>query len=155
VRAYIAGPLFNQAEKAFNLAVDARLRGLGMTTYLPQRDGGEGVVMVAAGMDPRAVSEQLFTADTEAIRAADVLVAILDGRVPDEGTCVELGIAYAWNTPCHALQTDIRRFGGDDNNLMIDAILASRSTTLEELETQLVRSYPGLSPTATAAGAES
>ena len=33
VKAYIAGPLFNDAEKAFNLKVDALVQSLGIETY--------------------------------------------------------------------------------------------------------------------------
>ena len=31
-----------------------------------------------------------------AIKNCDILIFFLDGRVPDEGACVELGMAYAW-----------------------------------------------------------
>ena len=33
MQAYIAGPLFNDAEKAFNLKVDALVQSLGIQTY--------------------------------------------------------------------------------------------------------------------------
>jgi nucleoside 2-deoxyribosyltransferase len=131
--AYIAAPLFNQAEKAFNLTVDAELRAAGLKTYLPQRDAGEGAAMVARGMDPAEVRDTLFRADIDALRACDLLVMILDGRVPDEGACVELGIAYALNKPCFGLQTDIRRFADQSNNLMIDAILDTTVHTVQDL----------------------
>ena len=32
----------------------------------------------------------------------------LDGRVPDEGACVELGIAYANNKRCYGIKSDAR-----------------------------------------------
>jgi hypothetical protein len=38
VKAYIAGPLFNDTEKASNLKVDALIQSLRIKTYLPQRD---------------------------------------------------------------------------------------------------------------------
>lgn len=131
--AYIAAPLFCDAEKTFNLAVDAALRAAGISTYLPQRDGGEGAAMVAAGADPVQVREQLFTADINAVRRCDLLVMVLDGRVPDEGACVELGLAHAWDKPCFGLQTDIRRFADQSNNLMIDSILKVTTPTLDGL----------------------
>ena len=39
------------------------------------------------------------------------------GRVPDEGACVELGIAYALGKKCIGYKTDDRNldFTGDDN----------------------------------------
>ncbi|MBA8823790.1 nucleoside 2-deoxyribosyltransferase [Saccharopolyspora lacisalsi] len=131
--AYIAAPLFNDAEKAFNLTVDSRLHEAGFRTYLPQRDGGDGAAMVARGAEPGTVRAQLFTADVTALRTCDLLIMVLDGRVPDEGACVELGIAYAQNTPCVGLQTDARRFSGTNNNLMITGILSTIATTLDEL----------------------
>ena len=33
---------------------------------------------------------------------------VLDGRVPDEGACVELGIAYANNKRCYGIKSDAR-----------------------------------------------
>ncbi|GAB3474121.1 nucleoside 2-deoxyribosyltransferase [Amycolatopsis cihanbeyliensis] len=135
--AYIAAPLFCEAEKTFNLAVDAALRAADIDTYLPQRDGGEGVAMVAAGADPVQVRQHLFTADVNAVRRCDLLVMLLDGRVPDEGACVELGLAYAWGKPCFGLQTDTRRFVGQSNNLMIDSILTVTTSTLDELVAEI------------------
>lgn len=45
---------------------------------------------------------------------------VLDGRVPDEGACVELGIAYANNKRCYGLKSDSRSVELDmDLNPMI------------------------------------
>jgi nucleoside 2-deoxyribosyltransferase len=140
--AYIAAPLFCEAEKTFNLTVDTALRAAGLSTYLPQRDAGEGAAMVAAGADPVHVREQLFTADVNAVRRCDLLVMVLDGRVPDEGACVELGLAHAWNKPCFGLQTDTRRFADHNNNLMIDSILTVTTPTLDELITEINHHFP-------------
>ncbi|MCP4404648.1 MAG: hypothetical protein GY801_46010 [bacterium] len=37
----------------------------------------------------------IFQLDRDKIFEADIFLFVLDGRVPDEGTCVELGLAYA------------------------------------------------------------
>lgn len=147
--AYIAAPLFNQAEKTFNLVVDDALRDAGITTYLPQRDAGEGSMMVAQGMEPAQVREHLFTSDVKAVQSCDLFVMVLDGRVPDEGACVELGLAYAWGKPCFGLQTDIRRFTEQSNNLMIDSILEATAHTVDDL-VQLLTHYqnPTITPNA-------
>lgn len=139
MRAYIAGPMFCAAEKTFNLRVDACLRGLGFTTYLPQRDGGEAAVLVRQGLDEDTVRRRIFTRDVDAVRDCDLLVFVLDGRVPDEGACVELGMAHALGRACFGLQTDSRRFGGtDSNNLMIDlALTGGIARSLEDLRTAL------------------
>lgn len=156
MKAYIAAPLFCDGEKAFNLRVDTALRALGISTYLPQRDGGEAARLVREGHDEHTVRQRLFDADCAAIAACDLFVFVLDGRVPDEGGCVELGMAYARNVPCFGLQTDSRRFGGtDSNNLMIDyALTAGIAGCVDEL-TRLVRPYlagPTVAETPPAAG---
>jgi nucleoside 2-deoxyribosyltransferase len=123
VKAYIAGPLFNDAEKAHNLKVDALVQSLGIQTYLPQRDGGESIRMIREGQPPERVRRQLFDLDVSEVRACDLFICILDGRVPDEGTCVELGMAYILEKECIGYQTDSRRFALDYNNLMVENAL--------------------------------
>jgi nucleoside 2-deoxyribosyltransferase len=124
VKAYLAAPMFSEAEKTFNLTLDATFRSAGLDTYLPQRDGGEAASLVRDGHDEDTVRRRIFAADCAAIRTCDVFVFVLDGRVPDEGGCVELGMASALGKPCFGLQTDCRRFGGtDSNNLMVDHAL--------------------------------
>ena len=123
MKAYIAGPLFNDAEKAFNLKVDALVQSLGIETYLPQRDGGESIRMIREGQPPERVRRRLFELDISEVRACDLFICILDGRVPDEGTCVELGMAYILEKECIGYQTDSRRFALDYNNLMIENAL--------------------------------
>ncbi|WP_329431203.1 nucleoside 2-deoxyribosyltransferase (plasmid) [Streptosporangium sp. NBC_01495] len=138
MRAYIAAPLFSEAEKDYNLRLDHLLRELGLETYLPQRDGGEAAPLIRQGLDEDAVRRRLYDADRAAIDECDLLVFLLDGRVPDEGACVELGIAHALGKPCVGLQTDCRRFGGtDSNNLMIDYTLVWTAHSLAEFTQRL------------------
>ncbi|UGQ10501.1 nucleoside 2-deoxyribosyltransferase [Yinghuangia sp. ASG 101] len=140
MKAYIAAPLFNDAEKAFNLTVDEAVRGAGFGTFLPQRDGGEAAPLVRMGMNEHEVRRRLFDLDTAAVAECAVLVMVVDGRVPDEGACVELGMAHALGKVCVGLQTDSRRFGGtDSNNLMVDyALTGGMVRTLPDL-TALLR----------------
>ncbi|TFE26213.1 hypothetical protein E0F15_18320 [Frankia sp. B2] len=139
MRVYIAAPLFSQAEKEFNLTVDRVLRDLGLDTYLPQRDAGEAAPLIRAGADEHTVRARLFTADCTAVGDCELFLLVLDGRVPDEGACFELGLAYAAGKTCFGLQTDSRRFGGtDSNNLMIDYALGGGiSHSLDELTATL------------------
>lgn len=46
-------------------------------------------------MPPEQRRELIFNTDRDMVFACDVLLFVLDGRVPDEGACVELGLAYA------------------------------------------------------------
>ena len=45
-------------------------------------------------MTPEERRHATFHLDKTRVLEADVFVFVLDGRVPDEGACVELGIAY-------------------------------------------------------------
>ena len=96
---YFAGPLFNQAERDFNLKLAMTMEQHGHTVFLPQRDGlGKDdfnpVSMLGTGMSEGEISRLVFTTDRDRVLEADVLLFVLDGRIPDEGACVELGIAY-------------------------------------------------------------
>lgn len=69
---------------------------------------------------------------------------LIDGRVPDEGACIELGIAYAQGKRCYGLKTDTRTIQLDlDNNPMIEGCFIryfknySGDKLIEELEQYL------------------
>jgi nucleoside 2-deoxyribosyltransferase len=92
---YFAGPLFSAAERIFNADLTAKLEALGFSVFLPQRDGVERDNPRYATLTPEECREAIFRIDKDHVFAADILLFILDGRVPDEGAAVELGIAYA------------------------------------------------------------
>jgi len=94
VQIYLAGPLFSQAERRFNLRLTRRLEALGFDVFLPQRDGVERDRPPYDTMTPEERRHAMFYLDRSRILDADVFLFVLDGRVPDEGACVELGIAY-------------------------------------------------------------
>ncbi len=82
------------------------LENHGYEVYLPQRDGFE-----AAKLDGKSEEEKsrlIFDKDVSEIMAADILFMVLDGRVPDEGACVELGIGYSNNKRCYGVKSDTR-----------------------------------------------
>ena len=55
---------------------------------------------------------------------ADIVFINIDGRVPDEGACVELGMAYAAGKRCYGLKTDTRSIESSlDINPMITGCL--------------------------------
>ena len=45
-------------------------------------------------MSPDERRKTMFEMDLAEISACDVFLFVLDGRIPDEGACVELGLAY-------------------------------------------------------------
>ena len=62
----------------------------------------------------------IFQKDRDEVLKADILFMVLDGRVPDEGACVELGIAYANGKRCYGIKGDARSVELDmDLNPMI------------------------------------
>ena len=105
-RIYFAAPMFCAAEKEYNEKLAALLENAGYSVFLPQRDGMEAAN--ECGMTEDEIAKAIFDLDTSEIMKADVLVMVLDGRVPDEGACVELGIAYASGKPCYGVKTDVR-----------------------------------------------
>jgi nucleoside 2-deoxyribosyltransferase len=121
---YISAPLFNEMELKFNETMSNFLEERGFSTYLPQRDGGEDEMLLK---DPQLwpeTSKRVFERDVEALKDASALLMIMDGRVPDEGACVELGMAYAYGKICIGFQTDTRSFATGQNNLMLDHSLS-------------------------------
>ena len=103
---YFAAPLFSQSEKDFNLELTKVLEDHGYQVFLPQRDGYLAAEL--EGKTEEELTEMIFDKDYSEVLKADVLFMNLDGRVPDEGACVELGIAYANGKRCYAVKTDAR-----------------------------------------------
>lgn len=137
-KVYIAAPLFSGIEKRFNLELNEFIKSLGFDTCLPQLDGGLVSELVRQGVTRERASKLMFEKDIDAIKEADILVFVLDGRVPDEGGCVELGIAYALGKQCVGYKTDIRSLVDGTDNLMITGILGDNiARTFSELASLL------------------
>jgi len=117
-KVYFAAPLFSEAEREYNLKLTGILERYGYEVFLPQRDG-----LLAAELEGRSEAEKtemIFRKDREEILKADILFMVLDGRVPDEGACVELGIAHANGKRCYGIKSDSRSVELDmDLNPMI------------------------------------
>lgn len=121
-KVYFAGPLFNQAEKDFNLEITKLLEDCGYQVFLPQRDGIEAAEL--EGKTEDELVKMIFGLDAGEVQKADILFMNLDGRVPDEGACVELGIAYSCGKRCYGFKTDTRAIElGLDLNPMISGCM--------------------------------
>ncbi len=95
-RVYFAGPLFNQAEKDFNVELAAVLEEYGYEVFLPQRDGIEAAQL--EGKSEEELISMIFDLDSSEVKKADILFMNLDGRVPDEGACCILNRkVLIWN----------------------------------------------------------
>ena len=103
---YFAAPLFSQSEKDYNLQLTHLLEDHGYEVFLPQRDGYLAAEL--EGKTEEELTELIFQKDLSEVLKADIIFMVLDGRVPDEGACVELGIAYANGKRCYGVKTDAR-----------------------------------------------
>lgn len=136
---YFAAPLFNEMELKRNEEIASLLRSWGYEVYLPQESAGLSAKIIANGADKYEVSRNIFQTDLQGIKECDILIFFLDGRVPDEGACVELGIAYAWGKKCIGYKTDDRSldFTGTDN-LFIEGCMDFKVLhNLEQLKSTL------------------
>lgn len=105
-RVYFAGPMFNQSEKDYNLKIAHILEEYDYEVFLPQRDGVEGAML--EGKTEEELIDIIFPLDVAHVDESDIVFMNLDGRVPDEGACVELGMAYAKGKRCYGFMTDTR-----------------------------------------------
>ena len=118
-RIYLAGPLFSEAERAYNLILHDLLAVHLFDVYLPQEAGDT---------DPARCGEvhgAIFAQNLLALRDADVVVAVIDGADADSGTSWEMGYAYALKKKIVALRTDFRVVGHHERvNLMLEGSAA-------------------------------
>lgn len=136
---YFAAPLFNDAERRFNAELTRELEQRRHRVFLPQRDGFE-IAGGGLGGDTSSTAElrrAIFARDQSEVFAADLLLAVLDGRVPDEGVAVEIGLAWAHRNGAPdlghrrivGLKTDVRA------SFLHEALNPMLSEALDELFT--------------------
>ncbi len=115
-KVYFAGPMFNQAEKEYNLKITKLLEEFGYQVFLPAAK--------LEGKTEEELIKMIFDLDAGQVRKADIIFMNIDGRVPDEGACVELGIAYGIGKRCYGFKTDSHSVEmGLDMNPMISGCM--------------------------------
>ncbi len=130
-RVYFAAPLFSESEREYNLKIVNILESYGYDVFLPQRDGF--LAPELEGKTEEEKTEMIFEKDKEEVLKSDILFMMLDGRVPDEGACVELGIAYANGIRCYGFKSDARSVELDmDLNPMITGCFTKLFYDLDE-----------------------
>ena len=134
MKIYIAAPLFNEIEKARNAELKALLKGFGHEVYLPQEDGGIAFDILKSDSNIVKVRKQVFENDVIEIKKCDLVICVLDGRVPDEGVCIELGMAFALGKRCVGYKTDQRSLDKYGDNLMIEGCLEKIIQSRDELK---------------------
>jgi nucleoside 2-deoxyribosyltransferase len=124
MKVFIAGPLFSQAEREFNVRVEEELRRHGFETFLPQRDVGRLDELLAR--EGKRAYRTIFNQDLKGLEQADAVVAILDGPDVDSGTAFEVGYAFAKGKPVIGLKTDMRVFARAEevNNMLAQGVKA-------------------------------
>ena len=123
---YFAAPLFDDMELRRNAEECAKLEEAGYEVYLPQRDAGEAAV--------GAPRNRLFYDDVTHVKKCDILIAYIDGRVPDEGTVFEIGMAFALGKPIYMVRSDRRSFMQGHLNVMLEFAGLSVCTTEEVIK---------------------
>jgi len=133
MKIYIAGPLFNDMEIERNNRISELIEVEGFETYLPQRDGGLFYDLQKKGYSDSVIKQRIFKTDYQAILSCDVILCLLDGRVLDEGMCIELGIAFALRKHCIGYKTDFRSQDLFGNNIMLEGTLSKIFSNQREL----------------------
>lgn len=129
LKAYVAGPLFDEGERYWIETVEQLVAAEGFVTFLPHRDNPP--------KDEFNV-RQIFDNDRRGIDECDVVVANLNGIITDDGTAWELGYAFAKGKYLIGMHTDWRRrFDHEVVNLMLECSLHRMVHSLEELRAAL------------------
>lgn len=115
MRVYLAGPLFNVAERRFLAALRDDLEALPGVRALWPGDFFKDVDLDALG---EAAKTHIFQGCLAGLTGCDLVVAWLDGTQVDDGTAWELGHAYARGLPVWGLRTDFRRAGDTAHSLV-------------------------------------
>lgn len=116
-KVYLAAPLFSPIERLRNIEVSVQLVEAGFDVFIPQLHSGEAKWSDTGGEVTR---EDIFKSDVQGILGADIIVALLDGRVPDEGTVFEVGTAYALGKKLILINDDDRSFMNGHMNVMLE-----------------------------------
>lgn len=148
VKVYLAGALFSRAEQMWGRLLKEELEAtLEVEVFWPYNEiPPEKVAPLGTGA-PAAI----FRACLNALEAADILVAILEGPQVDDGTAWEIGYFYARRQGriC-GIRTDLRRAGETEHsrvNAMVQAscvIVDSAGGAIEYLRDSL--KVPARSP---------
>lgn len=151
---YCAGPLFNQSEREEMQAIADCLETVGFDVFLPHRDGLEFRNVLPDLIDrgiPESeanviITRSIFALDVYQVLDSDGLVFNLNGRVPDEGTMVEAGIAWSSGKAIVGYKNDARSLiEGSDNPLvvgltdfeLVDSVSGVRDRFLQMFERSL------------------
>lgn len=148
-RVYCAGPLFNEREREEMRLIADALSEAGYDTFLPQRDGLELTKCIeelkqngfADDQATELMCQAIFALDVyQVLEGCHVVVANLNGRVPDEGTVSEAAIAWSRGKPVIGYKADSRTaFAGQDNPLVVGLFDFELCRSPQEVAAQVER----------------
>ena len=132
---YLSGPLFSAGEIAW---------GRELSSFLRERLAEAGVQVIW----PYELSinlsepEEIFRKNLRALDSCDLMVAILDGPLVDDGTAWEIGRFFHQGKKVLGVRTDIRKGGESDSlrvNLMIECSCVCIVSSILELCLEIER----------------
>ncbi len=130
VYVYCSGALFSPEDLKAMRDISNQITSIGFHTFLPHYDGLEAFVLNQANSSisnsillkpiQKFINKAIFALDIyQIISVCDYFVINLNGRIPDDGAVVELGLAIAYNKPIIIYQNDLRAKYNNLNNLSI------------------------------------
>jgi nucleoside 2-deoxyribosyltransferase len=85
MKIYFAGPLFTPYERSYIDQCAKRMRDAGMEVFVPHE----------IPLPDPVTAEFIFATDAREVLGANVVLALLDGPMVDDGTASEIGIFWA------------------------------------------------------------
>ena len=129
-RIYIAGPLFNIHETRFLEDIAKELESNGYQCFLPHRDqsGIDESELEKTEMS-EATKDRIFNNDLDALKGADITVALITGWDIDSGTAGEIGYTFACGKPIVAIDASERRY----RNLFVEGMITKTVNDVDEI----------------------
>jgi nucleoside 2-deoxyribosyltransferase len=124
---FLAAPLFSESERDFNSRIAKKLRESGLEVWLAQ----ESQFIQEGTYEEK---RRIYEGDISALKASDVVVAVLDGVEVDAGVAYEIGYAKALGKPIIGLKTDYRTFSKmEEINLILEVPLGRICKSIDEV----------------------
>jgi|TARA_B110000444_G_scaffold226884_1_gene231715 nucleoside 2-deoxyribosyltransferase len=129
-RIYIAGPLFNIHETRFLEDIAKELESNGYQCFLPHRDqSGINESELEKTEMSEATKDRIFNNDLDALKGADITVALITGWDIDSGTAGEIGYTFACGKPIVAIDASERRY----RNLFVEGMITKTVNDVNEI----------------------
>ena len=129
-RIYIAGPLFNIHETRFLEDIAKELERNGYQCFLPHRDqSGINESELEKTEMSEATKDRIFNNDLDALKGADITVALITGWDIDSGTAGEIGYTFACGKPIVAIDASERRY----RNLFVEGMITKTVNDVNEI----------------------